>query len=397
MPNFMKRTWAEVDLDAARHNFTEIKKQAGDSRVMPVVKADACGHGARVLSRLYQNMGADAFAVSNLEEGIQLRRWGIDRPILILGYTPPEEAERLAGEDISQTLFSTAYAKRLSAAAGKAGVQVKVHVKIDSGMGRLGFNCRRMEHVASSAAEAAAAVRLPGLVPEGIFTHFAAADLDGDPDASFTEGQYARFRAAVEAMEKEGIPFRYRHCCNSAGLMLHPDKCWDMVRPGIILHGLTPSPGLPFMDRFRPTLQWKAAVSFVKDLEPGDSVSYGRTYTAAGPIRAATVPVGYADGYPRLLSGRGRVLIRGRWAPIIGRVCMDQMVVDVTGIPGAAEGDTVTLIGRDGEETLPAEEIAGLCGTINYETMCAISRRVPRIYFSGGRMVDVENYLMEVL
>lgn len=397
LTEFMKRTWAEIDLDAARHNFTVIKEQAGESRVMAVVKADACGHGARVLSRLYQELGADAFAVSNLEEGVQLRRWGIVRPILILGYTPPAEAGRLAAEDIAQAVFSSAYAARLSEAAARAGVRVRIHIKIDSGMGRLGFDCRRSERVAASAAEALAAARLPGLEAEGIFTHFASADRDGDPDGSFTQGQYERFRAAASAMEAAGLRFTYKHCCNSAGLMLHADKGLDMVRPGIILHGLTPSPGLPFMDRFLPTLSFKSTVSFVKPLEAGDSVSYGRTYTAAGPMLAATVAVGYADGYPRLLSGRGRVLIRGEYAPIIGRVCMDQMVVDVTGIPGVEEGDVVTLIGRDGGRTLPAEEIAGLCGTINYEIMCNISRRVPRVYLSGGRVAEVENHLLESL
>lgn len=391
----MKRTWAEIDLDAALHNFTVIKNQAGRSGVMAVVKADACGHGARVLSRLYEDNGADAFAVSNLEEGVQLRRWGISKPILVLGYTPPEEAWTLAAENIAQALFSAEYAERLSRFASEAGVTVRVHIKVDTGMGRLGFDCRREEHIAASAQKAAQAVRLPGLTAEGIFTHFASADRDGDPDDSFTAGQYARFRAAAEAVEAAGVPLPYKHCCNSAGLMLHPDMGLDLVRPGIILHGLTPSPGLPFMDRFKPTLSLKSTVSFVKPLEAGDTVSYGRTYKAERPMTAATVAIGYADGYPRLLSGRGRVLLRGRSAPIIGRVCMDQLVVDVTAIPGVKEGDVVTLIGRDGAERLPAEEIAGLAGTINYETMCNISRRVPRVYLKGGRVVEVENHLLE--
>ena len=395
LTGYMKRTWAEVDLDAALHNFTVIKEQAGGSKVMAVVKADACGHGARMLSRLYDENGADAFAVSNLEEGVQLRRWGIGKPILVLGYTPPEEAGALAAADIAQALFSSEYAARLSRFASEAGVTVKVHIKVDTGMGRLGFDCRREEHIAAAAEEAAAAVRLPGLLAEGIFTHFASADLDGDPDGSFTASQYARFRAAADAVEAAGICLPYKHCCNSAGLMLHPEMGMDYVRPGIILHGLTPSPGLPFMDRFKPTLSLKSTVSFVKPLAAGDTVSYGRTYKAERPILAATVAIGYADGYPRLLSGRGRALIRGKSAPIIGRVCMDQMVVDVTGIPGVKEGDVVTLIGRDGDENLPVEEISGLCGTINYETMCDISRRVPRVYISGGQVVEVENHLME--
>lgn len=393
MTQFMKRTWAEVDLDAALHNFTVIKEQAAGRKVMAVVKADACGHGARMLSALYQENGADAFAVSNLEEGLQLRRWGIVRPILILGYTPPQEAGRLAAADISQTVYSLEYAQRLSGFAAAAGVSVKIHLKIDSGMGRLGFDCRRETHISRSMEEAVRAARLPGLEPEGIFTHFAAADRDGDADGTFTEGQYRRFTAAVRAAEAAGLRFSYRHCCNSAGLMLHQDKVLDMVRPGIILHGLTPSPGLPFMDRFRPTMTLKSTVSFVKRLEPGDTVSYGRTFTAEKPMLAATVAVGYADGYPRLLSGRGRVLLHGRSAPIIGRVCMDQMVVDVTGIPDVREGDTVTLFGRDNDAVLPVEEISGLCGTINYETMCNISRRVPRVYLRGGRVVAVVDYL----
>lgn len=391
----MKRTWAEIDLDAALHNFKIIKEQAGGRGVMAVVKADACGHGARVLSALYQENGATAFAVSNLEEGLQLRRWGIHLPILILGYTPPEEAGCLAEAGISQTVYSTEYARRLSRFAGGAGVTIRIHIKIDSGMGRLGFNCRREGKVAAAVAEAAAAARLPGLQTEGVFTHFASADRDGDPDAVYTQGQYRRFMQAVEGLEAAGLTFVWRHCCNSAGLMLHADKRLDLVRPGIILHGLTPSPGLPFMERFRPTMSLKSTVSYVKELDPGDTVSYGRTFRAERPMRAATLAVGYADGYPRLLSGRGRVLLHGKSAPIIGRVCMDQMVVDVTDIPEVKEGDTATLIGRDGKEWLPVEEISALCGTINYETMCNISRRVPRVYIQGGKIVKVQNYLMD--
>lgn len=391
----MKRTWAEVDLDALLHNFSMIKRQAAGRQVMAVVKADAYGHGARQTSRILAENGADWFGVSNLDEAAQLRRWGIRQPILILGYTPPALAEELAGQDISQAVFSSEYAEVLSRSAAGAGVTVKIHIKLDTGMGRIGFDCRGDGGITAAARAAAAAAALPGLACEGVFTHFAAADGENPFDREFTDRQYRRFCDAVAAMGRLGVKPRLRHCCNSAGLMIHPEKGLDLVRPGIILHGLTPDPGLSCMDGFLPTMTLKTVVSMVKELHQGDYVSYGHTYTAEKPVTAATLSVGYADGYPRLLSNRGRVLIGGRSAPIIGRICMDQTVVDVTGIDGVREGSEAVLFGRDGETLLPAEELADIIGTINYEILCNVSRRVPRIYLSGGKIVSVENFYAE--
>lgn len=394
MSEFLKRTWAQVDLDAAAHNFAQVLRAADGVPVIAVVKADAYGHGAVRLSRLYAELGAAALAVSNIEEGIELRRHDIRLPILILGYTPPEEAARLVAYNIEQAVYSYEFAVALSKAAVAANVQVKIHLKLDTGMGRIGFDCRSSDRLQESAALAAKAAKLPGLIPTGAFTHFSTADRDSDPNGEFTAAQYDRFATATALIKAQGVDLPLCHCCNSAGTMLHADKHMDAMRAGIILYGLTPNAGLEFIDDFRPVMEFKSTVSMVKTIQKGDYVSYGRTYQAEGDRVLATVSVGYADGYPRVASGKGRVLVRGQFAPIIGRVCMDQMMIDVTDIPGVQSGDTVTLFGRDGENVLPAEELARLAGTINYETVCDVGPRVPRVYIQDGEIESVLNRLV---
>lgn len=377
--DFLHRTWAEIDLDALVHNFDIIKKEATGAKLMAVVKADAYGHSARIVAPILEQHGADAFAVSNIEEAITLRGCGITRPILILGYTPVSMAAQLYLNDISQCVYSPEYAAALSKRACADGVKVKVHIKLDTGMSRLGFDCR--DEKLSGIEEAVTAARLKGFVFEGIFTHFAVSDRTETSEDGFTDKQYSRFCTAAERFEKAGLRPKYRHCCNSAAFCLDSDKHFDMCRPGIILYGLTPSSDLKLKENFVPVMTVKSVVSMVKTIKKGDTVSYGRTFTAEKEMKIATVTAGYADGYPRLLSNKGYVLINGKRANIIGRVCMDQMSVDVSDIEDVKQGDEVILFGK----TLPVEELADMCGTINYEIICGISPRVPRITVKGKK------------
>lgn len=377
--DFLHRTWAEIDLDALVHNFDIIKKEATGAKLMAVVKADAYGHSARIVAPILEQHGADAFAVSNIEEAITLRGCGITRPILILGYTPVSMAAQLYLNDISQCVYSPEYATALSKRACTDGVKVKVHIKLDTGMSRLGFDCR--DEKLSGIEEAVTAARLKGFIFEGIFTHFAVSDRTETSEDGFTDKQYSRFCTAAERFEKAGLRPKYRHCCNSAAFCLDSDKHFDMCRPGIILYGLTPSSDLKLKEAFIPVMTVKSVVSMVKTIKKGDTVSYGRTFTAEKEMKTATVTAGYADGYPRLLSNKGYVLINGKRANIIGRVCMDQMSVDVSDIDNVKQGDEVILFGK----TLPVEELADKCGTINYEIICGISPRVPRITVKGKK------------
>lgn len=370
---FLHRTWAEIDIDALIHNFRIIKDEAGSARLMAVVKADAYGHSARNIAPVLEENGASAFAVSNIEEAITLRGCGITKPILILGYTPVSMAAQLYLNDITQSVYSPEYAKDLSDKATADGVNVKIHIKLDTGMGRIGFDCR--DDSLSGINDAIAAATLPGFKFDGIFTHFAESDRSAANEDGFTDEQYGRFLRGIECFEAAGIKPRVCHCCNSAAFCLDKEKHLDFCRPGIILYGLTPSPELNLPEDFIPVMTVKSVVSMVKDIKPGDTVNYGRTFKAEKPMRVATVTAGYADGYPRMLSNKGYVLINGRRAKIIGRICMDQMSVDISDIDGVKQGDEVILFGKE----LPVEELALICGTINYEIVCGISPRVPRI------------------
>lgn len=396
---FEKHCWAEIDLDALRHNFAYIRQAVGGP-VCAVVKADAYGHGDVATAKTIQQAGVAGFAVSSLGEGHHLRHHGITIPILILGYADPAHAATLAEDDIATACFSTEYAQALSAAAVQAGVRVKVHIKIDTGMGRIGFAVR--SGFEETIREVEALYALPGLAICGIFQHFAVADSDAPDDLAYTEEQYDLFTRVVDRLQADGYATGTVHCANSAAQLRHPEWRRDMTRAGIILYGLDPSPEVHF-DGLRPTMTLKSVVEFVKDLLPGESVSYGRTYTANTPRKVATVCVGYADGYPRALSGSngnpnaGVMSIRGKPAPIIGRVCMDQTLVDVTDIPDVKMNDEVTVFGPEnaaiGADT--ADSIAAKTGTINYEIICGISRRVPRVYLRDGAPVRIWNDLEE--
>jgi len=389
---FEKHCWAEIDLDALLHNFSLIQKNAG-APVCAVVKADAYGHGDVAVARTLQAAGAAAFAVSSLPEGRHLRRHGVTRPILVLGYTAPEQAAALAGHDIATAVFSAEYAQALSAAATAAGVTVKVHLKVDTGMGRIGFGVRA--DFEAALAQLKACFALPGLRVCGIFQHFAVADSLSETNDRYTEKQYRLFQRMVQRLRDAGLDPGTVHCANSAAQMRHPEWSCDMVRAGIILYGLDPSEELHF-PALRQVMTLKARVTQVKDLQPGQCVSYGRTFTTNRPRRAATVCVGYADGYPRALSGgqgNGVMRLHGKAAPVLGRVCMDQTVVDVTDIPEAAMGDEIVVFGPTGSDT--ADTIAFKTHTINYEVTCGLARRVPRIYLQNGEPADIWNDLEE--
>lgn len=370
---FLHRTWAEIDLSALIHNFSIIKDKAGKAKTMAVVKANAYGHSAADIVPVLAENGADWFAVSNIEEALQIRDFGISKPILILGYTPVNCARQLAENSISQCVYSKEYAEALSSQAVTENVTVNVHIKLDTGMSRLGFDCRTDE--LNGINQAISAAKLPGFKTEGVFTHFAAADRTPDSEDGFTDKQYRQFLAGIKRMNEAGVNPELCHCCNSAGLIADSEKHLDMCRPGIILYGLTPSSDFTLNGDFIPVMTLKSVVSMVKEINAGDTVSYGRTFKADKKMKIATVTAGYADGYPRALSNKAYVLIKGKKAPIIGRICMDQMAVDVSDIDDVALGDEVILFGKD----LPVEILADICGTINYEIVCGISPRVPRI------------------
>ncbi|MBQ8921380.1 MAG: alanine racemase [Oscillospiraceae bacterium] len=394
MQGIRKRTWAEINLDHAAWNYTQIRKAVRpDAKVCCVIKANGYGHNAVRLAALYETLGADFLAVSNLEEALQLRQNQITLPILILGYTPPECAAVLAKQNISQCVYSRSYGEALSQAAMSDGVRVKMHIKIDSGMGRIGFQ-HRGGH--SELTDALAVCKLPCLKAEGIFTHFAVAD-DGEAGEAFTAEQYRNFIDAIEHLESSGIHFALRHCANSAAIFDKPeipglpDVHLDMVRAGVVLYGLKPSEQTRNLPELKPVMALKSVISHIKTIQTGDTVSYGRTFTADSPRVIATVPIGYADGFWRLNSnGNCKMLVRDQLCPLVGRVCMDQLMLDITDAKGLSTGDIVTVFG-DEAGLCSADQIAANTGTINYEVVCAVGERVPRFFLKDGLPVDVSD------
>lgn len=390
--NFFKRIWAEIDLDAIAHNVTVLKNRLPDSvQMMAVVKADAYGHGVEAVTHTLVEAGVDFLAVSSISEAIQLRRYESRLPILILGYTPPECASQLSKHNLTQTVYSLSFANELSHAAAQAGCCVKGHLKLDVGMGRLGFraDCKQaMEDALQSC-------RLPNLVIDGVFTHLPSADGDGDQDGVITNQQIALFKQQVGWLEQNGVHCSVRHCCNSAASLAFESGYLDLVREGIALYGLAPSDHLKNAAHLKPAMQLKTVVSMVKTLHAGDTISYGRTICLKEDRRVATVCIGYADGYPRQLSDKGYMLIDGKKAPILGRVCMDQLMLDVTDIENVTMGTEVTVFGQSGDVFLPVEEVAALCDTIHYELVCVLGKRVPRVYRKNGETVGVTDYISE--
>ena len=384
MESTLKRTWAEVDLDALAHNYEVICRHVGEkTKLLGVIKADAYGHGAVPVAKELEALGASYLAVSNIDECEEVRRGGVTLPVLMLGFTPADQAERILELDMTQAVQSLDIAKAFSAAAVKCGKKMKVHIKLDTGMGRLGFLCDE-EHFDESLQDILAALELPGLDVEGVFTHFCVADEEGEENVAFTRTQHERFLRMIDAAEaRSGFHFRLRHCCNAGGIVCYSEWAGDMVRCGIILYG---SGSLAEKMGMEPVMSLKTRVATVRDLAPGTSVSYGRTYFTERESRIAVLPIGYADGLHRTLSNRMEVLTPYGRAKQVGRICMDMCMIDVTDLPEVKSGDEVEIFGKN---VLCAED-AGKCGTIPYELLCAVSKRVPRHYFLHGKRVSAD-------
>ena len=371
------RTYCEIDLDAIRQNLSHIREKIDKAKLLAVIKADGYGHGACQIGHYVEDL-VDYYAVATIEEGVELRRDGIRLPIMTLGYNSPLSYHLNLEYDIEQTIYSLETAEKMAREAERAGKTANIHIALDTGMTRIGLTAdeKGLEELKQIAS-------LPGIHLKGIFTHFACADMT---DKEYTYRQMERYDNFIQLMKENGIHVDLCHICNSAGIMEFDHHRYDMVRSGIITYGLYPSDEVDF-DKLdlTPALSWRAHVVHVMEPEMGRGVSYGATYVVDHPCRLATISIGYADGYPRLLSNKGWVLIRGRKAPIVGRVCMDQMMVDVTDIPDVCVEDLVTLVGKDGDEVITVEDLSNLTGTINYEFVCDISPRVKRLYY-GKRL-----------
>lgn len=389
MDKLVNRAWAEIDLDCIAGNVAEVRRFVGPrTEIMAVVKADAYGHGVADTVQTMLDAGVSRLAVSIIDEALQLRQMGVDVPILVLGYTDPKRVAEVLHGGITQTVFSHDLAEALSLAAQEAHRTARIHVKIDTGMSRVGFMPGY-----SAVKDVVAISRLPGIVIEGIFTHFSTAD---EPDPLFTDHQFELFESILSELNRIGVMIPIRHAANSAGILAHPLTTLDMVRPGIVLYGILPGPDIHARGIvLKPAMSLKAHVILLKEIAAGTPVSYGRKWLAERPSRIATIPVGYADGYSRLFTNRSRVLVNGQYAPVVGAVCMDQCMVDVTDVQGDVKpGDEVVLFGEQGGKRIAVEELAALAGTIPYETVCLIGKRIPRVYRRNGEIVQIRNYLI---
>lgn len=386
----LRRTWAEVSLDNLAHNVKILREKLPEGcRFLGVVKADAYGHGAAPIARELEALGAEYLAVSNFEEALQLRRAEISLPILILGYTPVEFAREEAALHITQEVHSLAYGQALSDALAGSGLTLNVHMKIDTGMSRLGFFAYDRPETIPELTELAG---LPNIHTGGIFMHFAVSDTPSEDD--YTKLQYRRFRQVVDALGEKGIRPEIVHCANSGATIAYPQFAHDMVRPGIATYGLDPSGDLRGMAELRPLMSLKTIIAAIRPFPAGVTVSYGRTYETPAERTIAVCPIGYADGLPRRLGGNLYFLLHGRKIPVVGRICMDMCMVDITGVPETQVGDIVTVVGSDGAEAVTWDDWADRLGTISYELLCGINKRVPRLYFRSGKLVDTLQYIV---
>lgn len=375
-----ERVKAVVSLDAIVHNFAEMKKNiAKGTKIVAVIKADGYGHGAEAIARLIEDYDYIwGFAVATPEEALQLRTFGVKKPILILGIVFEEYFTQMIAKEIRLTVCTYEMAQKLSEEAQRQGRDVHIHIGLDTGMSRIGFADRQ-----ESVEEIKKISQLPNLKIEGMFTHFARAD---ETDRSPAIDQLNRYLNFAKLLEDAGIQIPMKHCSNSAGIIRVPEANLNAVRAGITIYGIYPSNEVERdIVKLIPAMELKSHISHIKTVEPGAAFSYGGTFTAKKEMKVATIPVGYADGYPRSLSNKGWVLIHGKKAPILGRVCMDQFMVDITKIPDAKAGDEVTLIGKDGKEFISIEKFGDLSGRFSYEFACDISKRVPRVYIKDGK------------
>ena len=372
------RVEARVDLNAIRHNLKQVRnKLHKGTKLMVIIKADAYGHGAVPIAKALDEEWIDAYGVAIIEEAIELRAAGITKPILILGYTPKEQYSLVVAYDVTQTVFQYEMAEALSAEAVRQGRPAKIHIKIDTGMSRIGY-----PDSPESVKEIKQISQLDGIQIEGLFTHFARAD---ESDKSSTERQLQRFLDFTDILEREGISIPIKHASNSAGAIDHKRAELNMIRCGIATYGIYPSEEVSRTEvQLIPAMELITHVIYVKEVEAGVGISYGATYVTGRKTKVATIPVGYADGYSRNLSNTGKVIIHGQYAPIIGRICMDQFMVDVTDIDGVKQGDFVTLLGREGNSYISVEELAAWSHSFPYELVCNVGKRIPRVYTTLG-------------
>ena len=389
----LKRTWAEISLDNLEHNYRALRARTPQGcKFLGVIKADAYGHGAVPVSGTLSELGCEYLAVSNLEEAVQLRRGGIRTPILILGYTPPEYADTMVFMDLTQEIHSIDYARALEERLRGTNYILNVHLKLDTGMGRIGFLAYG-DH--SELPQLAAFSQLTHLRVEGVFTHFSVADSRREDDERYTALQYARFCDALAELDSYGIRPTLRHCANSAVTILHPEFSLDMVRGGIALYGCAPDVDCEGLLDLRPVMTLRTTIAQIRDVAAGTPISYGRTFTAPRDLRMAVLPIGYADGLSRGLSGKVSFRLRGQDVPVIGRICMDMCMIDITSVSDAKVGDELTLFGHDEDGVrVPVERLAQASGTISYEILCTLSKRIARLYYSGGRQSEILQYIV---
>lgn len=381
------RVYAKIDLDAIAYNMEQMKQNIRpETKVMAVIKADGYGHGAVQIAEMMERWNYIwGFAVATLDEAVVLRTEGIQKPILVLGCVFPDQYMEMLKHEIRMNIYTEEMAESISRMAAREGKTAYMHIKLDTGMSRLGFGINEQ-----SAETIKRISKMPNVNMEGIFTHFTKAD---EKDKSFTKKQIQEFVWMMERLKEKNVRFTYEHCSNSAGIIDVPEANFDIVRAGISTYGLYPSEEVDKTNvKLKPALALKSHVAFVKEIESGTPVSYGGTFVAKEKMKIATIPVGYADGYPRSLSNKGYVLIRGKKAPILGRVCMDQFMVDVTQIEGVSFGDKVTMIGKDGNEILPVEVLSELSGRFNYEFVCDLGKRIPRVYVRDGKIAEQVDY-----
>ena len=381
------RVYAKIDLDAIAYNMEQMKQNIRpETKVMAVIKADGYGHGAVQIAEMMERWNYIwGFAVATLDEAVVLRTEGIQKPILVLGCVFPDQYMEMLKHEIRMNIYTEEMAESISRMAAREGKTAYMHIKLDTGMSRLGFGINEQ-----SAETIKRISKMPNVNMEGIFTHFTKAD---EKDKSFTKKQIQEFVWMTERLKEKNVRFTYEHCSNSAGIIDVPEANFDIVRAGISTYGLYPSEEVDKTNvKLKPALALKSHVAFVKEIERGTPVSYGGTFVAKEKMKIATIPVGYADGYPRSLSNKGYVLIRGKKAPILGRVCMDQFMVDVTQIEGVSFGDKVTMIGKDGNEILPVEVLSERSGRFNYEFVCDLGKRIPRVYVRDGKIAEQVDY-----
>ena len=386
MFDYLRPAWAEINLDNLEYNLKEIKKLCNSKEIIGVIKADAYGHGAVEIAPILLKNGVTRLAVAVITEALELRKAGIEAPIVILGFTPLDFGGAVAENDIEVTVYNYEYSEALSKIGQQFGKKIKVHIAIDTGMGRIGFlpNEEGVDYVYKIS-------KLSNIIVEGLFSHFSTSD---EVDKEYTKIQMEKYNWFESKLSENGVNVNVRHIGNSAAIIDLPEMHLDAVRPGIIIYGYYPSEEIiKHRLKLKLVMSLKANIIHVKTLPKGESISYGRTYVTDRESIIATVPIGYADGYTRILSGKGRVIINGEYAPVVGRICMDQCMVDVTGIKGVKQGDEVILMGESGELSITADDLAQAIGTINYEVICMISKRVPRVFIKEGKVHKIKNYV----